>query len=286
MFMKKLYEKNPVVTGIVSALIITAIFYLVEWVLWKFTSLTNGVSWHYIDFIIRMSAGFMGLYVLKVIYQDDLKKVFTGKISKQAWICLIPIGVFFILNIAELLCAETFTPENTVPFLICWLTQIGSGFYEEIVSRAVLMSGLLIKHKSSVRGRIYMVTFTGFIFGCFHLMNVIYGNELVTCIWWGLETFVWGMFMAAIYMMTSNLWLLIAIHTIWDIIIRIPEYYIGEVANEVLLEILTIMEEIVSNGILIVIGIWICFWCHKNDMKKQERRGTKNGTEIICHDLY
>ena len=268
--MRKLYDKSPAIVGIVSALVITIIFYAVEWVLWKYTSLTNGVEWHYIDFVIRMSVGFLGLYVLKVFDQGELKQVFTGKISKQAWLCLIPIGVIFVLFISKLFCAESFTLGNTVPFLIAWLTQIGSGFYEEIVSRGVLMSGLLIKYKNSIKGRILIVIFAGFIFGFSHLMNVIYGNDLVDCIWWGLETFTWGMFMAAIYMMTSNLWLVIGIHTLWDIIAKIPNYYIGAVANETLWEILTITVDIISNGVLPVVAILICFWCHKNDLQSDE----------------
>ena len=43
--MKKIFDKKPVATGIVSALIITIIFYVVEWILWKYASLTNGVRW-------------------------------------------------------------------------------------------------------------------------------------------------------------------------------------------------------------------------------------------------
>ena len=86
----------------------------------------------YIDFIIRMSIGCLGLYVLKLFYQNELKNVFTGKISKQAWLCLIPIGIIFVLYILKLSCAENIKIENTIPFLISWLTQVGSGFYEEM----------------------------------------------------------------------------------------------------------------------------------------------------------
>lgn len=266
--MKKLYDKSPVITGIVSALLITTIFYVIEWILWKYTSLTNGTRWYYIDFVIRMSTGFLGLYVLKLLYGNKLKTIFYGKNTKQAWLCLTPIGVLFVIFISKLFCAESLRWESTVPFLISWLTQIGSGFFEEIVSRGVLMSGLLMKYRNSVKGRIFIVVITGFIFGFSHLMNVIYGKDLVECIWWGLGTFTWGMFMAAIYMMTSNLWLLIGIHTAWDIVAKIPNYYIGTVANETLLEILNIIDDIISNGVLPVLAIVICFWCCKNDCEK------------------
>jgi hypothetical protein len=67
-----------------------------------------------------------------------LKTIFYGKITKQAWLCLIPIGVLFVIFVCKLFCAESLRWENTVPFLISWLTQIGSGFFEEIVSRGVL----------------------------------------------------------------------------------------------------------------------------------------------------
>lgn len=267
--MKKLYDKKPVVTGVVSALLITAFFYVVEWIFWKYTPLTNGVRWTYIDFVIRMSTGFLGLYVLKEFYRNELKDVFTGKISKQAWLCLIPIGIIFTLYVSKLLCAENIKIQNTVPFLISWLMQIGSGFYEEIVSRGVLMSGLLIKYKDSVKGRIFIVTFAGFIFGFSHLMNVIYGNNLIDCIGWGLETFIWGMYIAAIYMMTSNLWLIIGIHTIWDIVIRIPRYYMGNVVNESGVELLSNVIDIIENGVLPIIAIVVCFCCFKNDCEKQ-----------------
>lgn len=96
-------------------------------------------------------------------------------------------------------------------------------------------------------------------------MNVIYGNNFIDCIWWGLETFAWGMYIAAIYMMTGNLWLVIGIHTAWDIVIRIPRYYMGTVVNETFSLMLSSAIDIISDIVLPVMAIVICVFCFKRN---------------------
>ena len=41
-----------------------------------------------------------------------------------------------------------------------------------------------------------------------------------------LFTGLWGAFIAAIYMQSENLLLVMLLHVIWDIIVRIPEFFV------------------------------------------------------------
>lgn len=265
------YQNYPMATGLGTALGIEILFYIIEWVLWKYTTLCAGDAWHYYDFVIRMGAGFLGLWFLSVIYEGNLKSIFCGKISKQAWLFCIPFGVSFLLSFSELFCAKEITTANTVSFLIAWLTQIGSGFWEEIVGRGLLMCGLLIKNKQTAKGRFLIVGVAGFIFGFSHLMNFIYGNDIVGCLLWGLDTMLWGFLMAALYLLTSNLWLAIGIHTIWDIICKIPAYYMQGVENEIAYNVITFIENYVMYVVFLICAIIICVWYPISSQKENEK---------------
>ena len=89
-------EKKPIWTGIVIAVIINVMFYAIEWSLWKYTDLCNGVTWHYYDFAIRMSMGFLGIWALRSLTGGELKTVFCGKITPRAWLWCIPLGLRFV----------------------------------------------------------------------------------------------------------------------------------------------------------------------------------------------
>lgn len=257
-------EKKPIWMGIVIAVIINVMFYAIEWSLWKYTDLCNGVTWHYYDFAIRMSMGFLGIWALRYLTGGELKTVFCGKITPRAWLWCIPLGVSLLLSVSELLCAGKLTVARTMAFFIAWLTQIGSGFYEEIVDRGVLMNGLIAKYKNSVKGRLFIVVITGSIFGMLHLMNFIFGNDFWDCVLWGLSTMMWGMLISAIYMLTSNLWLVIGIHTIWDIVCKIPTYFIADIKNDTLFNTIRFTEDYVMNGIFFVCAVAICVWGFKD----------------------
>lgn len=266
----EIYFKKPVLTGIVAAAIINSIFYLVEWLLWKYTNLCDGDSWHYYDFAIRMATGFLGIIALSGFYNGDLKSVFCGKCTKKVWLFCIPFAVSFLLSCCELFCAEEISTARTMSFLVAWLTQIGSGFFEEIVSRGVFMSGLIAKYKETVKGRLLIVVFAGLAFGFLHIMNFIFGNNFWDCVSWGVDTMAWGMMVAAIYLLSSNLWLVIGIHTAWDIICKIPSYFMVGVQNEPLYNVLMITENIVMNVVFAVCAVAICVWGFKKNSTEEK----------------
>lgn len=269
--LNRLYRNNPVATGIVTAMVLEVAFYMIEWFIWKYTTLSHGSNWVYYDFGIRMGIGFLGMLALIAFYVGDLQSIFCGNISRKAILFCIPFGICFLLFISELFCAEELTPAYMISFLTIWLTQIGSGFFEEVVCRGVLMSGLLAKYKETVRGRLAIVGVTGLVFGLSHLMNFIFGRDIMTCLLWGLDTMIWGMMVAAIYLMTSNLWLVIGIHIAWDIICKIPNYFMSGVANEALYNAILFLVNYVMYGVFIVCAIVICVRYDRiNDIGKEE----------------
>lgn len=262
--MKKLFDKNPIWAGIGVGYSLSILFVLLEKLLWDFAYTDKW--WIYIDGVIRLLFGVVGLFILKAIYADKFWELFKKKIGRNVLLYLIPIFLYFILEFLFLACAKQIqTPW--IAFFIMWITQVTTGFWEEAVSRGVVMSGMLMKWKDTVRGRILSVVISGVLFGSLHILNVIFGNNIIDCLWNGLSTFCWGMFIAAIYMLSENLLLVMGIHAVWDIIIRIPGYFISEYNESVMLTGIYAGQDIIELGIMPIVAILICIFGYKE--KKQ-----------------
>ena len=75
---------------------------------------------------------------------------------------------------------------------------------------------------------------------------------------------IWGMFIAAIYMISDNLLLVIIIHAVWDIWIRIPQFYfnMSEKAT-VLYSIGEILRFIIHPFVLGIMAILIAMYAKR-----------------------
>ena len=217
-------KKSPLVTVIAGAALSLA-FLLAEWILLQFDVFGSGKRLYLIDSAIRAVFGIFAMLILARFYKDRLKELFTRRIPKKTFILLIPVWICFFVYLLYFFCAEEFTAAYTLSFLACCLQQITTGFYEEAAGRGVVMSGMMEKYKNSVKGRLATVLTSGLVFGGLHVMNFLFGSSFIDCLWQCFCTFVWGMFVAAIYLYTENLLLPMVIHAVWDIIIRIPNFF-------------------------------------------------------------
>ena len=79
--------------------------------------------------------------------------------------------------------AERLTLAYVSVFLLSCVGQLATGFFEETVSKGLVMSRMLSKWKNTVCGRICAVLFSGVLFGTLHLLNVLFSGNLVECMW-------------------------------------------------------------------------------------------------------
>ena len=66
------------------------------------------------------------------------------------------------------------------------------------------------------------------------------------------------MFVAAIYMVSDNLLLVMGIYTIWDIVVKIPVYFISEYNKSAMLTGIYVGQDIIQLGIMPIVAILIC----------------------------
>ncbi|MDE6314656.1 MAG: CPBP family intramembrane metalloprotease [Lachnospiraceae bacterium] len=253
--MQKLFHKSPVFAGCCFGYGLSIAFLLMERLLldWSYTE-----KWVYIDGTLRLLFGLAGLLILKGIRKETFVEQFKKKIDKKVIIYLVPIMIFFMLEITLFAFAENIIFSHINSFFLMWITQITTGLWEETACRGILMSGMLLKWSSTVKGRIACVMISGLLFGSLHFFSFIYGNDMISCLWSALYTSLWGMFMGAIYMVSDNLLLVMFIHAIWDIVVRIPDYFMEGYREGILLNTVYVLQDIIQLAVFPIAAIGIC----------------------------
>lgn len=256
--MKKLAENHPIAYGIIFGYGLSLLFILVEFFFTLPNSPTISEYWEWIDSCVRIVFAILALISLKVFYKDRFKTLFTHKIPTKTWLWCIPFAVYLIVEFMYFAVAKATTMQYLTLFFAVCVSQIATGLWEESASRGLIMCGMLDKWKNSTKGRIGMVLISGVLFGTLHTFGVIYGNGLVDSLWQTLYTTTWGMFIAAIYLYSENLLFCMSLHAVWDIVVKIPNYFCAGVNDGIILSGIHMTEDIIQLVILPVIAIVIC----------------------------
>lgn len=120
------------------------------------------------------------------------------------------------------------------------------------------MSGMLSKWKNTFKGRIGMVFITGALFGTIHILNVLFTNDIIYCLWNALYSSAFGIFLAAIYLQSNSITLCMVLHAVWDIVVKIPGNFCENVKNGWVLTFINISQDIIELGVFPLIAILIC----------------------------
>lgn len=253
--MKKLYDKSPVVYGILFGQGLEIFFVLFECFLVA-TGITEcGVI---VDSCFRVVFGMITLLLMRKIYQQKFPGLFTARISKETFLYCIPFFLCLMINFLYLPIADHLTTAYLSPFLLACVQQVVVGFWEEAASKGLVMSGMLLKWKNTVKGRIGMVFITGVLFGTLHILNVFVTHDVVSSLWQALYTSAFGVFMAAVYLHSENIVLCMVLHAIWDIVVRIPGNFCENIMEGAVLDFIYISRDILELGVLPIVAIIIC----------------------------
>ena len=98
------------------------------------------------------------------------------------------------------------------------MRSISAGLVEEIIFREISISFLQKKWIWEDRNMI-IVAISAVIFGGFHLFNVFFGNSLVTVFFQVIICLLAGMFYGSIYILNGNVWAVILLHSLHNIIV-------------------------------------------------------------------
>ena len=130
------------------------------------------------------------------------------------------------------------------------------------------MNGLLMHNTKTVKQRIFTVVIAGAFFGLSHAPNILFGEnpllQVPSC-------FLWGMFIAAIFMLSDNLLLVMLLHAFSDSTFRIVKGLFGYVREAPLCLAIDKARTVIDYVVLPVVAILICVFYDKLKGKNAER---------------
>ena len=252
---KKIYDKYPVLYGVLFGQGLFVFFVLLEYFL-----INTGISECGVvtDSFIRIMFGISALILMKKIHQDKFREQFTMKIPKSTWLFAIPFFMYLGLQFLYLPIAESITAAYISMFVLSCVQQLATGFFEETASKGLVMSGMLLKWRHTVRGRICMVFISGILFGTLHILNVLFNGDIISCLWQALYSSAFGVFLAAIYLHSNSILLCMIFHTIWDILVRIPGNFCENIQEGIILDFIYSTQDILNLGVFPLVAILIC----------------------------
>ena len=215
MTMQKLLT-NKKYAGILYAVFFACAFVLIS--LWG-TRVFSGISWYVFSSFLRLTFGFVILYVAKRVYGNSIKSVLSFKGSKSALVAGIGFIVFLIYYIILWCSGIKFYKGITAGLLISRiiLQQIATGFYEELNFRYLVLEGYFYGKPTIINKLIY-----GFIsFLLFGAVHVIGGWNTFRF----LQTGVIGFSFAVIYLKSRNIIIPMLLHFIYDVFANLVEYF-------------------------------------------------------------
>lgn len=253
--MKTIYGKMPVVYGILIGQGLSILFILFEYFL-----VATGISecGLIVDSCIRVTFGIIALLFMRMIYREQFPRLFTAKISKTTWLYCIPFFLYLVVEFFYLPISDYLTKAYISYFLLVCVQQLATGFFEEAASKGLVMSGMLSKWKNTIKGRIGMVFITGMLFGVLHILNILFNNDIISCLWNALYSSAFGVFLAAIYLHSENITLCMVLHAVWDIVIRIPGNFCEGISEGAVLNFIYVSQDILQLGIFPIVAIIIC----------------------------
>lgn len=169
-------------------------------------------------------------------------------------------SLLYVSGITVFVFADCGKLNHSLYISICFVLRptIGNRFFEETASKGLVMSGMLLKWKRTVRGRICIVFISGILFGTLHILNVIFNGNIIACIWQSLYSSAFGVFLAAIYLHSNNIVLCMIFHAIWDIFVRIPGHFCENIQKGIILDFIYLAQDILNLGVFLLVAILIC----------------------------
>lgn len=268
----KMDKRKAVTKPIIQASVILGIFLAIE-VVWVYLNVfPDNNMLLCADIVMRIVFGIVMLVMLNGYSKRGeskypVKKLFSNRISAGTWIVLIPIILYIIAPFFKLFTAYIFTTRVLTTLIIVIVQQFATGFFEELLHRALMMNGLIMHNTKTVRQRIFTVVIAGAFFGLSHAPNILFGEnpllQVPSC-------FLWGMFIAAVYMLSDNLLLVMLLHAFSDSTFRIVDGLFGYVREAPICQAVEKTRSVIDYVVLPLVAILICVFYDKLKGKQAE----------------
>lgn len=246
-------NKNPIVFGIVTTIIIDVLFLLAHLFI---PSGINNSSRLFIDSAMRIVFAVPCILLLGYCIQNNgFRFSFKTDGFAKGLFASSAIFLFMLTMILKFLCMTEmntlFIPQ--IPAVIA--QQITTGLFEESLFRGLLMTAMLIQWGSTAKGRVMIVLVSGIFFGAAHLTNFFFGGDLTGVLMNALGACLIGIGYAAVYLYSKNLLCCMFLHAAYDIAVHISNGLIAKVWGNLFYRILDMAQPIILFAIIPIFAI-------------------------------
>lgn len=139
---------------------------------------------------------------------------------KRGMPILVIAGIMFIFNMGSIIVDGNLDFAN---FLSLILVSLSIGIAEEFLFRGWLQNEIMRKYNNSLKEAIITIIVSGVLFGLFHMINVLSGQDILTTITQVIQTSAIGILFCSIYHASRNIWSLVFLHSFYDFSILLSE---------------------------------------------------------------
>ena len=154
---------------------------------------------------------------LEVFDTNDFKFKGIGKGFCLAWFGFLYIAITFLICFMSYP-ENSFIAPSMINLLIVVLHPfIGTGLFEEVLHRGLILKILLKKTGGSKRGVILACVISSAIFGLLHISTIFAGYPFLTIVALMISATATGLFFAAVFIRTGKLWITIFFHGLLNV---------------------------------------------------------------------
>ncbi len=200
------------------------------------------------------------------------KKIGTMKAILMAWPLLFVSLLEFSTSLYEVIFLENNVNYRNILSLILWCLSVG--LFEEFICRGIVQNKFIEKYGTSYRKILLCIFLSSLVFGFMHIVNYFNGKSLFETIMQTIQAIGAGFVLGAIYYRTKNLFSVIIIHALDDIMIFFSRLIFNHI--QLSIPISTLYFQFVTFSLiqLIVFSIYAFKLLQKNNLDNDE----------ICND--
>lgn len=147
------------------------------------------------------------------------KENFIVGIKRGMPILVISV-IMLLVNGGELLIDGNLSIPN---FISLVLVSIAIGIAEEFIFRGWLQNEVMDRFDEGKKGALITILISGLLFGLFHLVNALSGQDLFTSFMQVIQTSAIGILFCSVYYASRNIWSLVFLHSFYDFSVLLGE---------------------------------------------------------------
>ena len=230
-------------------------------------------------FLNSVGSALFAVVMTKLVYRE---KYTSGLNKENFWPGLKYTAVVFLLGIVQFFCYryQGFSLVKGVDmWLVAILNSLNAGIFEELMFRAGICSLLMRKWYKSPKGIWASVILSAVLFGLMHIVNTSVTDGMTAqIIWQTVYATAIGMFFAAVFVRTRNVWGCMIAHALYDLSGLM--FMAGEIGAELTREVS--MVDTIYNSLFVVVCIICTLWLLRPSKLKEVTENWKTG-EIQEH---